>query len=47
MYGHSLHRGRKHLCRYWLHVLIAEGILRCHIKDYYKIYGKQTIKMAK
>ena len=47
MYGHSLHRERKHFCRYCLHDLIAKEILRCHIKDCYKIYGKQTIKMPK
>ena len=47
MYDHSLHRGRKHFCRYCLHAFITEEILQGHIKDYFKINGKQTIKMPK
>ena len=37
-YDHSLHRG---------HAFITEEILKHHIKDYFKINGKQTIKMPK
>ena len=47
MYDHSLRRGRKHFCRYCLHAFIAEEILKRHIKDCFKINGKQTIKMPK
>ena len=44
MYDYSLHRGRKHFCRYFLHAFITEEILKRHIKDCFKINGKQTIK---
>ena len=47
MYDYSLHRRRKHFCRYCLHAFITEEILKRHIKDYLKINGKQTIKMPK
>ena len=47
MYDHLLHRGRKHFCCYCLHAFITEKILKRHIKDCFKIYGKQTIKMPK
>ena len=47
MYDHSVHRGRKHFCRYCLHAFITEEILKRHIKDCFKINGKQTIKMPK
>ena len=47
MYDHSLHRGRKHFCRYFLYAFITEEILKRDIKDYFKINGKQTIKMPK
>ena len=43
----SLHRGRKHFCRYQVHAFITEEILKRHIKDCFKINGKQTIKMPK
>ena len=45
MYDHSLHRGRKLFCRYCLHAFITEEILKPHIKDCFKINGKQAIKM--
>ena len=45
MYDHSLHRGKKHFCRYCLHAFIPEEILKCHIKYCFKINSKQTIKM--
>ena len=47
MYDNSLHRGRKQFCRYCLHAFIAEEILKCHIKDCFKINGKETNKMPK
>ena len=40
MYDHSLHRGRKHFCRYCLHAFVTEEILKCHIKDCFKMNGK-------
>ena len=45
MYDQLLHRGRKHFCCYCLHAFITEQILKRHIKDCFKINGKQTIKM--
>ena len=47
MYDHSLHWGRKHFCRYCLQAFVTEEILKCHIKDCFKVNGKQTIKMSK
>ena len=47
MYDYSLHRGRKHFCRYSLHAFITEEILNRHSKNHCKIDGKQTIKMPK
>ena len=47
MHDRSLHRGRKHCCRYCLHASIIEKILRRHIKDSFEINGKQAIKMPK
>ena len=46
MYDHSLHCGRKHFCNYCSHAFITEEILKRHIKDWFKINGKQTIKMS-
>ena len=43
MYDHSLRRGRKHFYRYCLHTFITEEILKRHIKDCFKINGKQRI----
>ena len=47
MYDHSLHRERKHFCCYYLQPFKTAEKLKCHIKDCFKINGKQTIKMAK
>ena len=47
MYDHPLHHGRKHPCRYCVHAFVTEEILKRHIKDWFKINGKQTIKMSK
>ena len=47
MNDYSLHRRRKHSCQYCLHTFITEEILKRHVKDCFKIDGKQTIKMPK
>ena len=47
MYDHSLHRGRKHFCRYCLKACRTEKILKSHIKDCFKINSKQNIKIPK
>ena len=47
IYDHSLLCGRKHFRCYFLHAFITEGIFKHHIKDCFKINGKQTIKMPK
>ena len=46
MYDHILHRGRKHFCRCYLQSFTTEGILKHHIKDFFKINGK-GITLAK
>ena len=33
----------KNFCRYCFHALITEEISKGHIKNYFKINGKQTI----
>ena len=45
MYDHTLHRGKKHFCRYCLQVFSTEEILKRHIKDCFKTNGKQRIIM--
>ena len=47
MYDHSLHRGRKRFCCYCLHAFITEQVLKHHVKDFFKINGKQNIKLPK
>ena len=47
MYDHTLHHGRKHFCRYYLQPFRTAEKLKCHIKDCFKINGKQSIKMSK
>ena len=47
MYDDSLHRRRKHFCHYCLHAFITEKILKHHIKDSFKINGKQRIIIPK
>ena len=47
MYDHLLHLGRKHFCRYCLQAFRTAEKLKCHIKDCFKINGKQTIKIRK
>ena len=47
MYDHTLHRGTKHFCCYCLQSLVQNKILKRHIKDCFKINGKQRIIMPK
>ena len=47
MYDHTLHRGRKHFCRYCLQAFSTEEILKRHVKDCFEIIDKQRIKMSK
>ena len=47
MYDHTLHRGRKPFCCYCLQAFSTEELLKCHIKDCFKINGKQKIIMPK
>ena len=35
MYDHTLHRGRKHFCRYCLQSFRTAEQLKCHIKEWY------------
>ena len=39
-YDHTLHRGKKHFCRYCLQAFSTEEILICYIKDLFKINDK-------
>ena len=43
MYNHTLHRRKKHFCCYCLEVFSTKEILKRHIKDCFKINGKQKI----
>ena len=43
MYNHTVHRGRKHFCCYCLRVFSTEEILERHIRDCFKINGKQNV----
>ena len=47
MYDHTLHRGRKHFCRYCFQAFRTPEKLKYHIKNCFKINGKETIKMPK
>ena len=46
MYDHTLHHGKKHCCC-CLQAFSTKEILKCHIKDGFKINGKQKIIMPK
>ena len=46
-YDHTLHRGRKHFCRYCLQAFRTVEKLKCYIKDSFKVNGKQDINMPK
>ena len=47
VYDHTLHCGRKHFCRYCLQAFRTAEKLKRHIKDSFKINGKENIKMPK
>ena len=47
MYDHTLHRERRHFCDYCFQAFRAVEKLKCHIKDCFQIYGKQSIKIPK
>ena len=47
MYDHPLHHGRKHFLCYCLQAFSIKKILKRHIKDCFKINGKQRIIMPK
>ena len=42
MYDPSLHRERKHFCRYCLQAFRTEEMLRFHTNDCFKTNGKQN-----
>ena len=42
MYDHTLHRGRKHFCRYCLQDFNAEKILKDRVKDFFKMPKKDN-----
>ena len=47
MHDYTLHWGEKHFCCYCLQAFRTAENLKCHIKDYFKIIDKETIKMPK
>ena len=47
MYDHTLYRGRKHFCCYFLKDFSVIEILKSHANDCLKINGKQMIEMPK
>ena len=47
MYHHTLHHRKKHFCCYCLQAFSAKEILKRHIKDCFKINGKQRIIIPK
>ena len=47
MHNPKLHCERKHFYRYCLQAFSLEKILKFHVNDYFKINGKEMIKMTK
>ena len=47
IYDHTLKHVSKHFCHYCLHAFVTEEMLKRHIKNCFKINGKQIIKMSK
>ena len=47
MYDHILHHGKKHFCCYCLLAFRTVEKMKFYIKDFFKINGKETIKMRK
>ena len=44
MFDHTLHRGRKHFCNYWLQACSTEEISKTQIKDCFKIKANKELK---
>ena len=48
MYNHTLYRGRKNICGYFLKAFnTKKNILKSHINNRFEINGKQRIQMHK
>ena len=47
MYDHTVNRGIKHFCCYCLQTFNTEEIFKFHINNWFKINGKQRIKVPK
>ena len=47
MHDYTLHRRRKHSCRYCLQAFSTEEILKRQSKDCFKINGKREIMIPK
>ena len=47
MYNHTLRHGKKHFCHYCLQAFSTEEILKRHVKDCFKVSGKQIIILPK
>ena len=47
MHDHTLHRGRRYFCRYFLQAFRTAEKLKFQFKYCFKINGKQKIKMPK
>ena len=47
MYDDTLHGERKQLCCSYLQPFRTAEKLKCHIKEFFKNNGKQTIRMLK
>ena len=45
MYDYTLHRVKKRFCRYCLQAFRTADVLKCYIKDWFKINCKQKIKI--
>ena len=45
IYGHALDHGRKFFCHFYLQAFSGKELLNSHMKDYFKINGKQRIIM--
>ena len=43
MYGHTLHRGKKHFCYYCLQAFSTEEILKRHIKTALKLMASKVL----
>ena len=47
MYDHTLYCGRKHFCCYCLQAFHTENISKSHVKDCFKMNGKQMTGISK